>query len=83
MVYTYENEMTKTLLTLNVGNDIVTVIERLDRSEVSGKWVVMVNGIARRWYAMPAAALRIAKKYRIGNYGGSFGECVNPTGKMC
>lgn len=72
--YTYQNEATSTLLTRKVGKYVVTVIERLNHREASGKWVVMINGVASRWYGMESAAINCGKRFRITQYGYSFGE---------
>lgn len=72
--YTYEHEATSTLLARRVGKFTVTVIERLNHPEASGKWVVMVNGVASRWYGMASAALSCGRRFRVGQYGYNFGE---------
>lgn len=72
--YTYSNEATATLLARKVGDYVVNVIERLNHRENSGKWVVMINGVASRWYGMESAAINCAKRFRVTKYGYSFGE---------
>lgn len=76
--YTYQHEETQEILRREISGvdsfgrnhkHVVTVINRLEQDDPSGKWVVMVDGVASLWYGMESAALRAGNRYKIGAYG--------------
>ena len=58
------------------GRSINATVEVRDMKtdDPSGRWVILINGVASRWYAMESVAVRKAKRLGINCYGLSYGE---------
>ena len=54
---------------------LVEVLVDTQKTEMSGKWIVKINGKAIRWYGMESAAIRCFNRAKVGAYGITFGEC--------
>lgn len=81
----YSHEQTRELLRRTVGQFTVVVIDRVEKQNQDGKYAILCNGKAVRWYGMESAALRAANRFRLvtlpsGTISYSFGESVGCSG---